>query len=92
MPANQVIAKSIGMKMSSVRGWPGWLYTTIAAPPTTMARPIRACRASLRLPSRNEAIIAAMNALTVVTTSCPSMKEIAAASSQVAAGAANGKR
>ena len=57
-----------------------------------MARPIRACLASLRLPSRNEAIIAAMNAPTGVTTSCPSMKETATASSQVAAGGENGKR
>ena len=57
-----------------------------------MARPVRASTASRRFPSRNAAAMPRTKTLVVNVTSCPSTNEIAAPSSQNAAGAAKGKR
>ena len=65
---------------------------TIAAPPATIASPSRACRESLRFPSRHAAANPASETLAENVTSRPSANDSAAASSQTAAGAANGKR
>jgi hypothetical protein len=91
-PAHQTIANSSGVKRKSLLAWPGLLLVTITAPQVTMARPSCARRLSSGFPSRNAAIIPAMTVLDGMTTSRPSAKDAAAATSQTAAGAANGKR
>ena len=70
----------------------GSFATTIVTPPTATASPIRARTASTGLPSKNAAANPAANVSIVNVIRCGSTNDTAAATSSVAAGAANGNR
>ena len=70
----------------------GPMFTTIAAPPSTIAKPSRAWTGSLRFPSRYAATKPARKTLAVKVTRRPSTNDSVAARTQTAVGAPKLKR